>query len=513
MPRDGYVLLRYVAVLWVLCASVALPVPSEAQEANGGTSVAGGATEAGPTATLFLTNGDHARGRLESLVEGKLAFRPDVAPQSVLLVELAEVATITFAQVTGEQPTESEELRLRGGSVLHGTLVGLTEGSLRFDAVDFGLIELPRAAIEMLSKPAPSPVKAEPQSEHHVLVTTQGDLLTGNLEQANGGALLIRGETIEVAVPYSAVASILFPRRDEGGEPGNAEERICKVKTLSGARVIGRDPQIDAGRFSMTLMCDRKVGLPLERVAEITLSRRGKTLTLDLGGDVKMELALIPAGEFMMGSAHGLGREKPVHRVRITKPFYMAVTEVTQAQWRAVMEGDAWGGKQSVGRSSDAAANHISWSDAVRFCQALSKKTEGTVRLPTEAEWEYACRAGTVTEYCFGDDIGRLGEYAWYKKNAQDVGEDYPHRVAQKKPNAWGLYDMHGNVWEWCQDWYVERYYGNSPTDDPSGPATGQSHVMRGSCWFSVDGRSAYRYTFPGTLRKVGFRVVCEPWP
>ena len=119
--------------------------------------------------------------------------------------------------------------------------------------------------------------------------------------------------------------------------------------------------------------------------------------------------------------------------------------------------------------------------------------------MPTEAQWEYACRAGSTTRYCFGDDESGLGEYAWYGENSGDK----THPVGEKKPNAWGLYDMHGNVWEWCADWYDGGYYAQSPTDDPTGPATGSFRVVRGGGWHYAAGccRSAYRHgTRPGPV-------------
>jgi len=237
---------------------------------------------------------------------------------------------------------------------------------------------------------------------------------------------------------------------------------------------------------------------------------------LDLGGGVTMKLVLIPPGEFMMGSPsnekYRARDEGPQHRVKITEPFYMGVTEVTQEQWQTVIDSDPWSGEVHGGRSKDGAANYISWNEATEFCRKLSQKTGQTVRLPTEAEWEHACRAGSTTAYCFGDSAHRLGEYAWYEDNAEDAGKDYPQRGAEKKPNAWGLYDMHGNVWEWCQDWYESGYYGKSPASDPPGAASGNSRVLRGGCWSdrSSSCRLANRnYTTPtDTLTLYGFRVV-----
>ncbi len=136
---------------------------------------------------------------------------------------------------------------------------------------------------------------------------------------------------------------------------------------------------------------------------------------------------------------------------------------------------------------------------------------EGEFRLPTEAQWEYACRAGSTTRYCFGDEEGGLGEYAWYVKNSSNK----THPVGEKKPNAWGLYDMGGNVWEWCADWYDEKYYAVSPTDDPTGPATGSGRVLRGGAWGSParNCRSAYHVKGSPRGRSIflGLRVAWVP--
>ena len=246
----------------------------------------------------------------------------------------------------------------------------------------------------------------------------------------------------------------------------------------------------------------------------IDVTTHEDTMTLDFGSGVTMELPRVPAGEFMMGSNGGEADddEKPVHRVRITEPFYMSATEVTQEQYGAVMGEKPWSGQDYAGRSKDAAATYVSWNDAQEFCEKVSEKTGHEVRLPTEAQWEYACRADSETAYCFGDSEDRLGEYAWYHDNASGAGEKYPHSVAQKKPNAWGLYDMHGNVWEWCRDWYDEDYYENSAPENPEGPSQGDRLVLRGGCWLSDAWlcRSTNRDWLPpaGTLSNLGFRVV-----
>ena len=200
-------------------------------------------------------------------------------------------------------------------------------------------------------------------------------------------------------------------------------------------------------------------------------------LTLDLGGGVTMKMVLIRPGKFMMGSpysGHGRGKEEdPQHQVTISKPFYMGVTEVTQAQYEAVMGKDLSNFKGAANP-----VDGISWNDATDFCKKISEKTRQAVRLPTEAEWEYACRAGTESAFSFGDDPSALGDYAWWGGNSDGT----THPVGQKKPNAWGLYDMHGNVWEWCADWYGE--YPAGPATDPFGPATGSGlRVLRGGAY------------------------------
>jgi formylglycine-generating enzyme required for sulfatase activity len=216
-------------------------------------------------------------------------------------------------------------------------------------------------------------------------------------------------------------------------------------------------------------------------------------------GKAGITCVLIPSGQFQMGSPVGEGEddERPRRLVTITKPFYMAVTETTQGQWESVMQSNP-----SEFRGVNRPVEMVSWDDAVGFCEKIG------ARLPTEAEWEYACRAGSEGSYCFGSGDSRLGSYAWYKANSG--GET--HDVAGKRPNEWGLYDMHGNVWEWCQDGY-----GNYPSHAQADPlvAGGAHRVFRGGSWFSDASycRSAYRYwPVPGFRDfNLGFRVVLAP--
>jgi formylglycine-generating enzyme required for sulfatase activity len=260
-----------------------------------------------------------------------------------------------------------------------------------------------------------------------------------------------------------------------------------------------------------------------------------KELSLDLGGGVKVDFVLVPAGEFDMGSsdADAKPEEKPVHRVKISKPFYMAKYETTVAQFRAFADatkyqteaekaGQAWTWKDGkcgfmkganwrtpgFPQEDKHPACAIAWNDAQEFCRWASARPltpdsprssrpspaggEGArVRLPTEAEWEYACRAGTTTRFNTGDKDSDLAQAAWFNRNPGMRA----NACGQKKPNGWGLYDMHGNVSEWVKDFFSDKYYGESAAADPKGPATGEQHVLRGGGWNSdpSDCRSASR--------------------
>ena len=236
-----------------------------------------------------------------------------------------------------------------------------------------------------------------------------------------------------------------------------------------------------------------------------------KEKTINIGNETTMEFVLIPAGEFDMGSPSTErdrdNDEGPVHRVKINKPFYIGKYEVTQQQYYMVAKS-----KPSKFKQDDRPVENVSWEQAESFCKKLSKIKDGSFRLPTEAEWEYACRAGSQSRFCFGDDLtySKIGQYAWCSINSNSES----HPVGKKKPNSFGLYDMHGNVWEWCGDYYAADYYHHSMLVDPIGALYGKSRVIRGGGWFRSPQycRSANRSSLePYYIRNhIGFRVVLE---
>ena len=201
-----------------------------------------------------------------------------------------------------------------------------------------------------------------------------------------------------------------------------------------------------------------------------------------------------------------MGEGSRTHEVTLTQPFYIGIVEVTQEQYTLVM-----GTNPSNFKDLTNPVEQVSWEDAMNFCRKLSelpyeKNAGRSYRLPTEAEWEYACRAGTTTKFTFGDDQSSLGDHAWFDMNSSNK----TNPVGEKKPNAWGLYDMHGNVWEWCSDWYGE--YPKGVVSDPSGPQKGSLRALRGGSWNDRAGlcRSANRGGDSPDARScpLGFRIA-----
>jgi formylglycine-generating enzyme required for sulfatase activity len=254
----------------------------------------------------------------------------------------------------------------------------------------------------------------------------------------------------------------------------------------------------------------------------------------EIVNSIGMKLVRIKAGRFSRGSPNnepGSFPNESLHKVEISRPFYMGTLEVTEKQYAEVLQlqpqlieeknqNGRVTGRKSV-PFSDKPVFGIEWFDAREFCKLLSerpeeKKAGRKYRLPTEAEWEYACRAGTTTAYSFGNDPARLGDYAWYAKNARGINPERVQPGGQKKPNPWGLYDMHGNVPEWCEDLYVAQYPQGTVTDPcvrPRGSVMIMALVVARGGGYNSDAplcRSAYRMSRyaddPG-----GFRVVMEP--
>ena len=246
----------------------------------------------------------------------------------------------------------------------------------------------------------------------------------------------------------------------------------------------------------------RQQGAPAEPAPQIAAAERPVKLSTNSIGIALLE---IPAGKFQMGEGGS------AVAVTLTRPFWLGKTEVTQGQWEKVMGTKPWSSSGDKS-NADLPATHINWDDVTEFCKKLTQRERGSgklpaneeYRLPTEAEWEYACRAGTTTAFSFGDDESKLGDFAWFTGNSGSAA----HQVGTKQANPWGLNDMHGNVYEWCSDWYGNLAGGA----DPVGPGGGSFRVYRGGCWRydPVYCRSANRYYYDPSLRSglLGFRVA-----
>ncbi len=240
---------------------------------------------------------------------------------------------------------------------------------------------------------------------------------------------------------------------------------------------------------------------------EYTGPKTGDTKTIMLPGGATMEMIYVAPGTFTMGSPtseDGHDDNEKQHQVTLTKGYWLGKYEVTQAQWESVM-----GENPSRFKGENFPVENVSWEECQRFISEINSQQNCGARLPTEAEWEYACRAGTTGPYAGNGDLGDMG---WYGGNSGNG----THPVGQKQANAWGFYDMHGNVYEWCEDWHGD--YG-SATTNPVGPASGEFRVLRGGSWynFALFCRSAFRTgIFPGNRNNYdsyGFRLCCSAGP
>jgi formylglycine-generating enzyme required for sulfatase activity len=301
-----------------------------------------------------------------------------------------------------------------------------------------------------------------------------------------------------------------------------AQERLAALKTEAESRAqIARQEKerLEAEAFSAAEAADsieawEKFVAKYPRSNQISKARgrlerlrEDAKIPKEITNGKGMRFRLIPAGEFTMGAVTADARagndEKPRHNVRISKPFYISAFEITQSQFESVT-----GNNPSKFRGSDKPVESVSWDEAVEFCNKLSQLEGGKYRLPTEAEWEYACRAGSSTTFYWGDSMD--DRYAWHAENSDNQTQP----AGRKLPNSWGLYDMSGNVCEWCADWYGSDYYGMSGSLDPQGPSTGKNRVIRGNAWNANPGilRTSFRLSTRPDNRSnsIGFRVVLE---
>jgi formylglycine-generating enzyme required for sulfatase activity len=306
---------------------------------------------------------------------------------------------------------------------------------------------------------------------------------------------------------YPLLEPFIAALREKGARPERQLDILRRLRQfdqpdlLAVCRELARAAHPELSALSREVL--QRAGIGVERPA---IEVAGALLELRVDPRTGIAFVRIPAGEFDMGAARSQWHdERPVHRVRISKPFLLGKYPVTNREYQRFLEANSgskppeyWSNSQFNDPQQPVVG--VSWEDAQAFCQWA------VCRLPTEAEWEYACRAGNPGAFCFGDAESELEQYACYDKNSGGKTQ----AVGQKKPNQWGLYDMHGNVWEWCQDWYGG--YSGRPVTDPTGAEGGQARVLRGGSWCLGPERlrSACRYNCAPVYRGglVGFRCV-----
>ena len=283
-------------------------------------------------------------------------------------------------------------------------------------------------------------------------------------------------------------------------EPANPVPRLVYADWLDEQG----DPRGELLRIQEEL---RRIQVPDRAIKEVRMHELLKDgvepLMITHTTSIGMKMVLIFPGEFVMGSPEteeDRNDDEDQVAVRLTQGFWLGRHAVTQSEWRQVMGNQPWKGKDYVQENPVCPATFIGWEDVIVFCRRLTEQELRAGRLqqgweytlPTEAKWEYTCRAGTTSHYSFGENDSDLDHYAWFSENAWDKGELYAHPIAQKMPNSWGLFDMHGNVWEWCRDWAADKLPGGH---DPEVTVEGSYRVYRGGSWRLSSGicRSAFR--------------------
>jgi len=321
---------------------------------------------------------------------------------------------------------------------------------------------------------------------------------------AHNRGLALRRIVLLVVVGLVAVYVARGLWRDAAEARQDRESRQAAERAIEDARAAAEYTRLPPGWSKETRTAH--IALPLGEVkAEIVYWKN----------TVGMEFVLIPPGRFLMGTGRSETGWGPRHWVRITKPFFFGAYEVTRGQYEHVTGKTAYTyyGYHPEGSGDNYPMAKLAWEDAVAFCERLSDLEGCRYRLPTEAEWEYACRAGTTTRHYVGNRDPKDLTCIYYKTKKGRLDRMVRYRtepVGSFPANPFGLYDIVGNVWEWCQDWYDETYYARSPTDDPPGPATGEKHVIRGGSWDAgrVCALSACRFAGPASVTPIGLRVV-----
>ena len=487
-----------------------------------------------PTGSLC---GERVSAGVADAIDWALAVNKDDRPQSVeawrdvLASAVASSPVATSSAEPAGSPAPSAAPVALGSNRVLWVMFGLCLAVVLGLGVDWGLGQIEAARQE----------QAMAGEVSSLLSAARADMSAGRLtspagsnawEKYQGVLRLVPGHVEAQAGLDQIIAryGALFDEALSSGDFGAASGYIAQVGEVypdaSVLRAWGRRlGSAQALAVAQAAQAARQRQAEAERQAELERQRQeaarrrkagtGKTFSLPGGGS--MAFVWIPAGRFRMGSPSGEqdrnSHEGPLHEVEISRGFWLGTYEVTQEQWEAVMGTRPWSGEKYVRSNPSHPAVYISWNAVQRFVAKLNDAAGSAVyRLPSEAEWEYACRAGSTTRWSFGDDERQLTHYAWYRANVWDTGKKYTQPVGLKRPNGWGLYDMHGNVWEWVQDWYDEDYYKRSPRVDPLGPTSGSLRVFRGGDFYygAQYLRSALRVKdSPGTRSAgVGVRLL-----
>jgi formylglycine-generating enzyme required for sulfatase activity len=448
------------------------------------------------------------------------------APYGAVEIPLDQCSTLTFGESVCDPATALtvNANRITGVVLDKSFCLRVRPSGLRADIPREMLLSL------SLSVRGAQPPEAQKTSNADVFVMANGDVLTGKAAE-DAVAIRTKAEVVpvtfdrmrELKCQYSdgVVSARLATVHDEI-RYGQLATGTLTVELAFGARLADLHLAHLAGIYPgqagelAPMLCVRE-GPTAETAGDATTAAPVTGLTNSVG----MQFAPIPRGWFWMGSPQTeVGRdedESPQHVARLSRGFLMAKTEVTQAQWFAVMGTRPWAGNKKILEGEEYPATYVTFQEALEFCRKLTEAEGRPYRLPTEAEWEYACRAGSLTRFTFGDDERDLRHWAWFSRGTETDGVAQAHPVGRKQPNAWGLFDMHGNVAEWTADWYGE--YPAHPVTEPRGPETGLGKVVRGG---SADShaagcRSAARsrgYDAPfGRHYLDGFRVVLDEPP